>query len=284
MMLTMHGLPNKIKYNEIKILIKEKCNLTDFILGNLGVDEDRTKNVRIGVPSEVEGDILIKCLDGCRYSGQVLRIVPIGKVPSNETPKVKVSNDNTYQWNNQQPDMNYVNPMNPAQQGGWPVQANQQWSNTQPIPQQILVQNNYEYVQPVVAQQNFYQERFPQNRGPQEIFSHNVPSNLIEPPRGNQPRPHAPVNITDQQQNRQPTQGGRYPNQGFNPEKPQTMSKQGFQGPSHMGSRPTQPGQEEFHGQQWSSHGSQETSRFQKQNPPQFEKTSNKIMHPDKRQ
>lgn len=75
----------------------------------------------------------------------------------NETPKVKVSNDNTYQWNNQQPDMNYVNPMNPAQQGGWPVQANQQWSNTQPIPQQILVQNNYEYVQPVVAQQNFYQ-------------------------------------------------------------------------------------------------------------------------------
>ncbi|KPJ16238.1 Oocyte zinc finger protein XlCOF28 [Papilio machaon] len=43
-----------------------------------------------------------------------------------------------------------------------------------------------------------------------------------KPPRGNQPRPHAPVNIviTDQQQNRQPNQGGRYPIQGYNTDKP----------------------------------------------------------------
>ncbi|XP_013178500.1 PREDICTED: uncharacterized protein LOC106125742 isoform X5 [Papilio xuthus] len=279
MMLTMHGLPPKTKYNEIKTLIKEKCNITDFILGTLGVDEDRTKNIRIGVASDREGDVIMKYLDGYRYSGHVLRIVPIGK-PANETPQVN-------QWCNQQPESNYANPMNPGQQGVWPVQTNQQWSNTQPIQQQVPVQNNYEYVQPMVGQQNYYhQDRFPHNRGPQDGFSHNIPSNLIEPPRGNQPRPHAPINIvvTDQQQNRQPIQEGRYPNQGYNPEKPQAISKQGFQGPSHMGPQPTQPGPAYIQGHQWPSQGPQDTSRFQKQNPPQFEKSSNKIIEPEKRQ
>ncbi|XP_013178497.1 PREDICTED: uncharacterized protein LOC106125742 isoform X2 [Papilio xuthus] len=278
MMLTMHGLPPKTKYNEIKTLIKEKCNITDFILGTLGVDEDRTKNIRIGVASDREGDVIMKYLDGYRYSGHVLRIVPIGK-PANETPQVN-------QWCNQQPESNYANPMNPGQQGVWPVQTNQQWSNTQPIQQQVPVQNNYEYVQPMVGQQNYYhQDRFPHNRGPQDGFSHNIPSNLIEPPRGNQPRPHAPINIvvTDQQQNRQPIQEGRYPNQGYNPEKP-AISKQGFQGPSHMGPQPTQPGPAYIQGHQWPSQGPQDTSRFQKQNPPQFEKSSNKIIEPEKRQ
>ncbi|XP_045540629.1 uncharacterized protein LOC106708023 [Papilio machaon] len=286
MMLTMHGLPPNAKYNEIKTLIKEKCNLTDFILGTLGVDGDRTKNVRVGVASDREGDIIMKYLDGYRYSGHVLRIVPIGK-PANETPQVNVPGDTSYQWRNQQPEMNYGNPMNPGQQGAWPVPANPQWQNTQPIPQQVPIQNNYEYVQPIVPQQNYYhEERFPQNRGSQEVFSHNVPSNLIEPPRGNQPRPHAPVNIviTDQQQNRQPNQGGRYPIQGYNTDKPQTMSKQGFQGPSHMDPQPTQPGTGHFQGHQWIAHGPQDNSRFQKQNPPHFEKSSNKILQPDKRQ
>lgn len=63
----------------MKSIIKEECKITEFILGVLTLDEDGTKKVRIGVADDKEGNILMKCLDGYRISGHVIRIVPLGK-------------------------------------------------------------------------------------------------------------------------------------------------------------------------------------------------------------
>ncbi|KAL4707085.1 hypothetical protein ACJJTC_011411 [Scirpophaga incertulas] len=80
MMLTIHGLPLKIKYHELKNLIKEQCNMTDFILDNLIGDGMGFKKVRIGVADEAEGAHLSKCLNGFRLGGNALRVMPIAKM------------------------------------------------------------------------------------------------------------------------------------------------------------------------------------------------------------
>ncbi|KAI5638274.1 hypothetical protein NE865_09089 [Phthorimaea operculella] len=84
MMLTIHGLPLAVKYQDVKTLIRENCNITDYILDNLVSEGDGTKKVRIGLADEREGTYFIKCLDGFRYGSNMLRIVPFGKPqPSN---------------------------------------------------------------------------------------------------------------------------------------------------------------------------------------------------------
>lgn len=67
------------KYHDLKILIKQQCNISDFILDSLVSDTDGTKKVRVGLADDSEGSHLIKCLDGYRMSGNILRLVPVGK-------------------------------------------------------------------------------------------------------------------------------------------------------------------------------------------------------------
>jgi hypothetical protein len=69
----------QVKYHDLKTLIKQECNLSDFILDNLINDVDGCKKVRIGVADEAEGSHLCKCLNGFRMGSNVLRVVPVGK-------------------------------------------------------------------------------------------------------------------------------------------------------------------------------------------------------------
>ncbi|GBP97282.1 Tigger transposable element-derived protein 4 [Eumeta japonica] len=70
-----------VKYQELKALIKQKCNISQFILDNLVSEEDGTKKVRIGVADENEGSILFRNLDGYSMNGYRLRVQPVGKTP-----------------------------------------------------------------------------------------------------------------------------------------------------------------------------------------------------------
>ncbi|XP_072933933.1 uncharacterized protein [Epargyreus clarus] len=79
MMLTIHGLPSNTTYQDLKRLIKQECNITDFILDNLVMDDDGCKKVRIGVTDDSDGSQLMKCLNGYHLLQHVIRIVPIGK-------------------------------------------------------------------------------------------------------------------------------------------------------------------------------------------------------------
>ncbi|CAH0757214.1 unnamed protein product [Diatraea saccharalis] len=84
MMLTIHGLPVMVKYHDLKTLIKQECNINDFILDNLTADVDGSKKVRIGVADEAEGAHLCKCLNGFRMGGNLLRVLPVGKASVNQ--------------------------------------------------------------------------------------------------------------------------------------------------------------------------------------------------------
>lgn len=68
------------KFQDVKMLIKQECNINDFILDNLLSDSDGTKKVRIGLADNTEGFKVMKCLDGYRMPGNfILKAVPIGK-------------------------------------------------------------------------------------------------------------------------------------------------------------------------------------------------------------
>lgn len=62
------------------MLIKQECNINDFILDNLLPDVDGTKKVRVGLANDSEGFKLMKCLNGHRMPGNfVIKVSPIGK-------------------------------------------------------------------------------------------------------------------------------------------------------------------------------------------------------------
>ncbi|XP_039761490.1 uncharacterized protein LOC120634780 isoform X3 [Pararge aegeria] len=197
MMITIHGLPPTTKYADLKLLIKQKCNISDFILDSLVVDgADGSKKVRVGLADDSEGSQLIKCLDGYRLSGYFLRLVPVAK--SSNIPQ-----SNTYDMRGSyQPRNDYQQPEAP-QLTQWGNQSNN-WQPTQPHPQPTY--SNYQTQQHIAPS-------YGQN--PQKI----VPQNTVREV------PETSV---------RPTQGTRYPpQQNYNiPEKPITIMKDNFQGPS----------------------------------------------------
>ncbi|CAH1642454.1 unnamed protein product [Spodoptera littoralis] len=88
MMITILGFPPKTKYQDVKMLIKQECNINDFILDNLVNDSAAvgTKKVRIGLTDNAEGYKVMKCLDGYRMPGNyILKAMPVGK-PATNTP------------------------------------------------------------------------------------------------------------------------------------------------------------------------------------------------------
>lgn len=67
------------KYQDLKILIKKECNINDFILDCLVSENDGTKKVRVGLTDDSEGNHVMKCLNGYRMSGHILKLMPVGK-------------------------------------------------------------------------------------------------------------------------------------------------------------------------------------------------------------
>ncbi|KAJ2943081.1 hypothetical protein O0L34_g18772 [Tuta absoluta] len=214
MMLTIHGLPMIVKYQDVKALIREKCNITDYILDNLVSEGDGTKKVRIGLADEREGTYFIKCLDGFRFGSNMLRIVPFGKPqPSNPqqnfeqpgggyTPRSDYPNQSSYGQTGRPmggPDMMRQDPprqdswgpgnsqwgpsqhQGPSQVGQPPMQQNtfnnyQQGMNA-PYGQEQTPQGNIR--QPYDQRDQFHgQSRAPQNQGyghpKNDIPSHGV--------------------------------------------------------------------------------------------------------------
>ncbi|CAH2061909.1 unnamed protein product, partial [Iphiclides podalirius] len=292
MMLTIHGLPTNIKYPNLKAIIQEECKISEFILGALAHDQDGMKKVRIGVADDKEGNIVMKCLDGYRLSGHVIRVVPLGRA-ANKIIQQNAYNDTSYEWRGNQQGSSYGNSaVEPVSNRSVPwtnTQVTTQWNpNQQTIPTQMQNQSNFAYVQPASAQPPFFQQNEPhqQNKtyGQHERFSQgravqpqaygtpkerNVPvgnrtisSNLITPQRQSiQSRPHVLTNveITDQPLNRAPVQGGRYSAQSYNNnDKPVTIMKEYFQGPSEynvdpQSNQPQTHYQGQGYSQQWSA-------------------------------
>nr|XP_049707765.1 serine/arginine repetitive matrix protein 2 isoform X4 [Helicoverpa armigera] len=107
MMITIHGFPAKTKYQDVKILVKQECNINDFILDNLVNDQDGTKKVRIGLTDNSEGYRLMKCLDGYRMAGNfVLKAVPVGKAAATLSQPAPFETQPSYQ---NQPRSDYSN-------------------------------------------------------------------------------------------------------------------------------------------------------------------------------
>ncbi|CAG5059835.1 unnamed protein product [Parnassius apollo] len=106
MMLTIYGLPPYMKYFDIKKIIREECNIFEFLLSNLVYDADGTKQVQICFVDEDEGNLAIRYLEGYRLAGYVLRIVPFEKANHENGQE---DNDNGYNQNNNQPESDYGN-------------------------------------------------------------------------------------------------------------------------------------------------------------------------------
>ncbi|KAF9408878.1 hypothetical protein HW555_011593 [Spodoptera exigua] len=90
MMITILGFPPKTKYQDVKILIKQECNINDFILDNLVNDSAAvgTKKVRVGLTDNSEGYKVMKCLDGYQMPGNyVLKAIPVGKAATTLPPQ-----------------------------------------------------------------------------------------------------------------------------------------------------------------------------------------------------
>ncbi|XP_026743484.1 muscle M-line assembly protein unc-89-like isoform X7 [Trichoplusia ni] len=120
MMLTIHGFPTSTKYQDVKLLIKGECNISDFILDNLLNDNEGSKKVRVGLADNAEGYKVMKCLDGYRIQGNhVLKVVPVGKTapappqPNSYDPRSGYSNTPRNEFSNQsRNDYISINPSN----------------------------------------------------------------------------------------------------------------------------------------------------------------------------
>ncbi|XP_063835368.1 uncharacterized protein LOC135084531 [Ostrinia nubilalis] len=172
MMLTIHGLPLGCKYHDLKSLIKQECNLSDFILDNLVGDGDASKKVRIGVADESEGSYLIKCLDGYRMGGNVLRVVPVAKPLMSQAPN-NFDQRGGYPPRNDMPNQhnNYGN-QSMAPMGGRPspwAQNTNQWSSNQPTGSQRPT-HNFGYQQQTNQPFQQQQQPSPQLRGDPKPF------------------------------------------------------------------------------------------------------------------
>ncbi|KAL0810457.1 hypothetical protein ABMA28_010594, partial [Loxostege sticticalis] len=295
MMLTIHGLPNGCKYHDLKLLIKQECNLSDFILDNLVGEGESSKKVRIGVADESEGSHLIKCLDGYRMNGNMLRVVPVAKAPMNQ-PQGNFDQRGGYPRNDMlnQPG-NYGNqPMAPMGNRPSPWSQSQntnQWSPNQTAGPQRS-QNNFGYQQqpnqpyqqhaqrPPAPQQQQRPDpkQFPQrdmrSRGPLEQPGFGFPQKSSAPEPSH--RMLRSVDIVPGATREPPRAQPLPPQQNqppgrFHTDKPVTINKDYFQGSSQFGAQGSQPthfqGPAQSQPTQWG-----QPMQQQKNTPPHFGK------------
>ncbi|XP_047508849.1 uncharacterized protein LOC125052213 isoform X3 [Pieris napi] len=122
MMITIHGLPSNVKYHDLKAVIKQECNVTDFILDNLLPEGNGLKKVRMGLANDSEGNHLIKILNGYNFSGYILQVTAVGKPASFQSEQ-----------QNAFPDYSRVDPWNNQAQWGSAQQQQQNQHNYQQI-------------------------------------------------------------------------------------------------------------------------------------------------------
>ncbi|XP_038217018.1 uncharacterized protein LOC119835958 [Zerene cesonia] len=148
MMVTIHGLPVNIKYQDLKAMIKQECKISDFILDNLVCDTDGFRKVRVGLADDIEGAHVIKCLNGYRLSGYILRVAPVGK--SGVLNQANQLNQRGFQSQSYQGQTQ--SDYGRADQPRVDPWSSSQWSANQPIAQPQ--QNSYGYQQ--TQQMNTY--------------------------------------------------------------------------------------------------------------------------------
>ncbi|XP_073965953.1 uncharacterized protein isoform X2 [Choristoneura fumiferana] len=179
MMLTILGLPLTTKYKDLKVLIKTRCSLNDFILDDLVGDNNGLKKVRIGLADANEGAHLMKCLDGYRLAGgYVLSVTPVGKTPMPGPGPQQNQNFN-------QPHTDYRgNDYNDSRPSPWGQQQPQpnQWA---PNPMGQGPQNNFGYQGQGPSMQNQYIP--PQQQHQNQMPHHNQPQNLHPNHQGHLP-------------------------------------------------------------------------------------------------
>ncbi|KAM3968922.1 LOW QUALITY PROTEIN: uncharacterized protein ACR2FA_002183 [Aphomia sociella] len=298
MMLTIHGLPVAAKFQEIRAIIKGETNLNDFILDNLVKDIDGLKKIRIGVADESEGAHLIKCLNGFRMSGQILRVVPVGKTPMNTVTQPPFDQRGNYPPRNEYP--NQVTNFNRQEPGsstqpGW---AGNQWSHN---PQQMP--NNFNYQQPTPnlsylqqqqtqSQGMVQREQFPNRMATQEpmyrLGVRPTATKALMPDPKQPRRPHVlrNVEIVDRIPSR-PVVAARYPGgQGYEQQKSITIMKDNFQGPNqYPDSHQNTPRGHPVHGQEpvWQHQGLlQKPTPFSKDNLPYKSQYEDERKYPDR--
>ncbi|XP_046974236.1 microtubule-associated protein futsch-like isoform X4 [Vanessa cardui] len=252
MMITIHGLPVTTKYQDLKILIKQECNINDFILDCLVNENDGTKKVRVGLANDSEGNHIIKCLNGYRMSGNTLRLTPVGKsAPSNIPQQSSFETRDNYQARNEYPSQGF-NERNSNRLGEaarpTPWAVSNQWSSNQPVQTQLPSSYSYQQQPPIntsygsqtnppLKPQFESRDTVPTGRGPQEAppYGYNTKSNLISlGPKETYHQRNIPSTLREIPVASRPIQSSRYPTQNYEmqTEKPITIMKDNFQGPN----------------------------------------------------
>ncbi|CAG5059829.1 unnamed protein product [Parnassius apollo] len=72
MLLIIHNLPNKMRYADVKSLIRDRCGLTEIILDNLTYVHPDSYKVTVGLTDENDATILFTNLNGLDCMGQKL--------------------------------------------------------------------------------------------------------------------------------------------------------------------------------------------------------------------
>ncbi|XP_050357879.1 uncharacterized protein LOC126778418 isoform X3 [Nymphalis io] len=250
MMITIHGLPVTTKYQDLKVLIKQECNIHDFILDCLVHVNDGTKKVRVGLANDSEGNHIIKCLNGYRMSGNTLRLFPVGKSAPTTVPQHNSfeTRDN-YQARNEYPSQGF-NERNNSKLAEvvrpTPWAANNQWSSNQPVQTQLPSSFSYQQqpihssygpqVNPPLKPQFESRDTVPISRGSQETppYGYNPKSNLINLGPKETYQRNIPSTLKEIPVASRPFQSSRYSTQNYEmqTEKPVTIMKDNFQGPS----------------------------------------------------
>ncbi|KAJ0170491.1 hypothetical protein K1T71_013862 [Dendrolimus kikuchii] len=225
MFVSIFGLPPNVKYQDLKSLIKQQCNLIDIIIDNIVSTPDGTKKVRIGLADDGEAMRLVKGLDGYRLQGNhVIKVVPVGKTQPNPSQQgfdsqqypprneFATNQGGDYRGSQRAPmdSMNRSQPWGPGGQNVW-----SQESPMAPVPQ-----NNFGYTQGYAQQPAFHPQRpdAPYAQGRPMIDQYGSKPNVPDNRRNVEARSHVlrNIEIVDSPAINQPPTQGRYPpGQGY---------------------------------------------------------------------
>ncbi|XP_045529411.1 trichohyalin-like isoform X3 [Pieris brassicae] len=233
MMITIHGLPPNVKYHDLKAVIKQECNVTDFILDNLLPEGNGLKKVRMGLANDSEGNHLIKILDGYNFSGYILQVTTIGKSAS-----IQSEQQNAF------PDYSRVDP--------WNNQA--QWNSAQ---QQQQNQHNYQQI-------NSYAPSNVGNQPPRTQYDQRISilDRIGPPSQGFSVTPKTSPPHTVSQVSSQPSRGGYLRSVELVDTSHVPQRQDNFVGTHN---RPTTINKDNFRGRQYNTPTEQNLGHYQQQ-------------------
>ncbi|XP_037293572.1 serine/arginine repetitive matrix protein 2 isoform X4 [Manduca sexta] len=312
MLIKIQGLPFKTKYQDVKLLVRSECTITDFKLDNLVVDSDGTKKVLVTVGNEAEAFCLIKCLNGYRMSNCVLGVEAISTPKAAEVHQPQ----NTYeqrpgqkyppQTRNDYPNQmandynrgppNYgqsshnVGPQRPVEpmggrNEGWNsgTPSSNQWSHNPTNNPQGSQNTGFPgtpiYPQHPSVPQRMNNSSYAANR-PQQSPNYGYTPKSNMPDSGNTHSRQDMRNI-EAPSTHNAAAGSRYP-ASFHQDKPITIMKDNFQGPTmyQMGSNPgSYPGATRGTPAIWNQGQEPKSQGYPKSNPLPYEKYDDDRRH-----